>query len=152
MILQVDPAWSGPAGIRGRRRRLRDVDLVVNHNAVMKDGHVGTGFFAAGIDAAGMERDVIRLPLRWRCTHIDQGPRDLVDAAALIVQTFKTVAIQYLHLISPLEVHAAVAPSLAACVGHKRCAKFQVQLDVGEFLFRNNGTRPRSDLHRAILK
>ena len=69
MVLQVDPTRSGSRGIRGRRRWLRYADLVVDQHAVMQDGHKRAGFLAAVIDAAGVECDVIRLPLRRRRTH-----------------------------------------------------------------------------------
>ena len=63
------------------------------------------------------------------------GLTDRIDPAAFVVATFQTERIEHLYFVTTLHVHATVAASLAARLGHERRAKLDVQLVITERLF-----------------
>ena len=68
VILQIDGPGFGP-GSNGRSCRIplsRKLNIVVNHNAIVPDGHAGIFFqLSAFIIFCGGEVDIVGLPAQW---------------------------------------------------------------------------------------
>src|ERR1043165_1257854 len=127
----------------------RQALLVVDQDAVVMDGHDGRADHFAVVAARGLEEDVVALPNRRRLAGVDERRSDAVDAAAVVVLAFQTVAVESLDFISPLQIDAAVASSLAGSFRHVRDAELDMKQEfAGEFLF-GDDVAAAGDLHDA---
>src|SRR5438093_9950110 len=76
-----------------------------------------------------MEFDVIALP-NGRClAGIDARGGNFVNGTAIVVLTVEPVAVQDLHFIAALQIHAAVAARLTGRTGHVRYSELHVEFE-----------------------
>ena len=91
------------------------------------------GFLSPLIDGS-REIVIVRLPGKWRKTHVHFRLRNGVNATALVVLAFQAKGIEHLHFVATLDIHTTVATALAACVGQEGRPEFQVQAVIPKLL------------------
>src|SRR5690349_4166698 len=135
VILQPDRAGVGTFGI-ALARRTRNLHVLVDLLAVKDRAYTRILGLLLPVATGGAERDVVRLPLLRRLTRVHVRGLDVIHRAAIAeVRLLDAVRIQHLHLVPPLQVHAAVAPRLALRVIRRLWEpELDVQLEVLELL------------------
>src|ERR1043166_7878113 len=111
---------------------LGDADRVVDFRPVEDDADDPRLRWLAVLAHRRLEVDVVGLPDGGRLARIDGWLRNLVDPAAIALLELvrrDAVAIEHLHLVTALQVDAAVAPALPAALGLIGHAKLDVQLE-----------------------
>src|SRR5262249_690342 len=117
------------------RSQLWNLEVVVNHNAVVTHGHASVlDFLAVAVKAGGSKVYVVSLPREGRKTGVYAGLVDRINAAAFVVFAVQTKRTKNLDLVGALNVQAAVASSLSGGGRHERRAKLQVQRHVAKAL------------------
>ena len=102
----------------------------------MVDGHASVLDFLAILVLCLGVLNVVRLPLKRREAHVEVRILCLVNSAALVVLPFQAKRVEDLNLVATLQVAAAVAASLAACVRHVGQLKLQVNIEAAKELLR----------------
>ena len=135
-------------------RRARDLDVVVNQDTVVHDGHTGRRRQAAVFRKPGRrEEDVVRLPFSGRAAGVDLRDVLLVDARRLAVRVGTVFpGIEHLDLVALLDDDAAVAAALPFPFDDRGGPPFHVQLDVPERFPGEDIARAAHDRDRAIRK
>src|SRR5579885_1272861 len=131
MVLQHDWTWrAGLAREDGAGVVLGDFHIILNLDAVLVDRDASRFHLLAVLANRGSELNVIALPHRRRLADILERSGHLVDRAAIIVLALQSVAIENLHLVTALDVDAAIAAFLALLVRAIRHAELNVQLEM----------------------
>ena len=104
------------------------IQVFVNDDSVVLDRDSSwRDHFSVGVKLGAGEVDVVRLPAQWWKAHVDLGFRIAVDPTAFVISTFQTERIQDLTFVLIAQIHATVASTLTAGIGHERCPEFEMQ-------------------------
>ena len=152
VVLEVDGAGAFFAFESAEKRggRMGYVQVLVDHHAVVADGHAGVfDLLAVFVEARCSEDDVVGLPLERRGAHVDPGSGDAVDSPTLVRAALEAVTVEDLDLVASLEIDAAVSAALSPGLGLEGGAELEVDLVVSELSLRDDP--PASDLHRLFF-
>ena len=124
----------GRAFVLSAGRGVLQLELRVNHHAVVPHFDLGVGDLLPILVLRRGELHVVRLPSQRRKAHVHVRLAQLIEAAALVVLAFQPERIEHLDLVAVVQIHAAVAPPLLAGERHVRQAELDVQRVVAEAL------------------
>ena len=96
--------------------------------------HPGIGHFLAVHELRSREVNVVGLPLERRQAGVDPRGRDRIDAATLVMPPVQAKAVENLHLVTTLDIDAAVPAALTAIEWLIGEAEFDVPEGVAEGL------------------
>lgn len=108
----------------------RDLDIVLNQDAIVMDSHPGRSNFLAILEPGGLELDIVALPDRRGLADVDSGCRDFVDRSAVVWPwLLDAIAVENLDLVASLKVDAAISPGLAHLLWLIGGTEFDVKLE-----------------------
>ncbi len=137
--LKLDHAGRSLRVFTGTAGLTRDLQLVVNHDAIVPNRHDRVfDFLPFGVGHGVGEVHIVGLPGQWWEAHIDERFRLGVDAATFVVLSFESERIENLDLVVIDLIESAVPTALTACGGFERKHEFDVHRVVVELVFGPN--------------
>ena len=125
----------------------------MDEHAVVLHGEGGVlGLLAVSIELRLGELDVVGLPGERGEAHVHERAVLGVDAAALVVLALEAEAVEHLHLVTILQIDAAVAAILTAPGGLEGQEEFNVQREVGEDVLRRGAAPQINTAIEAMAK
>ncbi len=127
--------------------RLLKVGVILNECAVLIYGHVRLlTYFAVGVEAGSVEKDIIGLPLSSLLTSVYHSRLLIVKgSAAILVRRLLSIRVEYLHFVSTHQAYSAIAICDWIAVGVGWAAKFDMKIDITEILFGSDILAIRSE-------
>src|SRR5207249_2160968 len=155
VVLQFDWAFGTVRGVFSEdlvTGLAQNLNVVLHQDAIVKDRDVGRRFQFALLEAWSDEDRVIALPFARRTRRVDQRGVLTVDGGATAVGIGPVlVTVEHLQFVFSEQKNSTVAPLLTVAFGRRGRGKFEVQLDVGKLVLREDVATFRFAYDYALL-